>query len=260
MNTLDTLLHAWNWNPPVLIAAAAVTAGYFVAFRGEGRPASFVAAVAVVLLTLLSPLDALADGVLFSAHMVQHIFLLLIAPALLLFSLPAGVGLQPGSRLRRVLPYLGWAGGVGSMWFWHVPQLCSAAAASGTVHAVQTLSLLVLGTAFWWPVFAPRPSDRLAPGFGIGYLFTACLACTALGMILTLTPVQACPIFRAPLAAGSAWAAIRAGVTAERDQQIGGLLMWVPMCLVYVAGIVIELFRWLGGRDPHPAWHGEARS
>lgn len=259
MNTFDTLLHAWTWKPAVLVAVAVAAVGYHLAFGDRVRPARFYGGLAVILLTLLSPLNALADGVLFSAHMVQHILLLLIAPALLLLSLPPQLGWPANSRARQVMPFLGWAGGVGSMWFWHVPQLCDAAATNGTVHAAQTLSLLAMGTAFWWPVFAPRPSDRLPPGLGVGYLFTACLACTALGMILTLTPVQACPIFRVPLTAGSTWAAIRDTVTAERDQQIGGLLMWVPMCLVYVAGIVVELFRWFGGRDTHAAWDGGAQ-
>lgn len=259
MNPTTQLLEAWTWNPAVLAVAAAAALLYGWTFRGRARWGAFAGALALVLFTLLSPLNTLATGVLFSAHMAQHILLLLVVPALLLASLPRDLGRAPGPLARRWLPVLGWAGGVGSMWFWHVPELCDAAATNGAVHTVQTLSLLALGTTFWWPVFAPRRAHRLAPGPGIAYLFTACLACTALGIILTLTPVQVCPVFRAPLAAGAAWAALRDTITADRDQQIGGLLMWVPMCLVYVAAIIIELFRWFEGRDSPPAATQEAR-
>lgn len=132
------------------------------------------------------------------------------------------------------------------MWFWHVPQLCNAAAGNPTVHTLQTVSLLGVGAAFWWPILAPDRAARLDPGFGVLYLFSACLACTGLGILLTLTPVEVCPIFAAPSSAPAMWVALRERLTATRDQQIGGLLMWMPMCLVYVAAIVMELARWLG--------------
>jgi cytochrome c oxidase assembly factor CtaG len=206
--------------------------------------------MAVVVVALLSPLNALANGVLFSAHMAQHILLLLIAPGLLVLSLPREplvAARGEGGRMRGALPVLGWAAGVGSMWFWHVPAFCDAAATSSGVHTLQTISLLGLGTAFWWPILAPRERDRLMPGLGVAYLFTACLACTALGVLLTLTPVEVCPVFRAPLAASS-WTWLRDRVSADTDRQVGGLLMWIPMCLVYVGAIMFELGRWL-----HPA-------
>lgn len=238
------LLEGWTFSPPVILASAAVAAGWWLAFRRRARWGFFLAALALVLVTLLSPLNALADGVLFSAHMTQHILLLLVAPALLLFSLPRQFRLRlPG---RSALPLFGWAAGVGSMWFWHVPQFCNAAATSPGVHAFQTISLLAMGTLFWWPILAPAEPNRLLPGLGVAYLFTACLACTALGILLTLTPVEVCPVFRTPLAVGSNWAWLRDQITADRDRQVGGLLMWVPMCSVYVAAIMLELGRWLG--------------
>src|SRR5678809_1769285 len=92
----------------------------------------------------MSPFSALANGYLFSAHMVQHILLVLIIPALLLLSLPRSFSLRPPlSYLSH--PLIGWVAGVGAMWLWHAPTLCNAAATSRTVSAIQTTSLLLMG-------------------------------------------------------------------------------------------------------------------
>lgn len=243
MNAPNLLLEGWSFNVVPLVGCAVAVLLYVRAFGRRGRWGYFAAAIGLVIFTLCSPLATIASGVLFSAHMTQHILLLLIIPALLLLGLPRDFG----SRLPRSpwLAAFGWAAGVGSMWFWHVPSLCDAAATSSSVHGLQTGSLLAMGILFWWPILAPGDQQRLIPGLGIAYLFTACIACTALGIILTLTPVEVCPVFRAPLT-GSSWAFLRDRVSAERDRQIGGLLMWIPMCLVYVSAIMLELGRWLG--------------
>ncbi len=246
MNALtQSLLGPWNFDPVVLLACAAATGAYALLFRSRGRWPYFVAAIALLLVTLLSPLNTLASGVLFSAHMTQHILLLLIVPALLLLSLPSDLALSKGWRSWPV-GTASWVAGVGSMWFWHTPQLCDAAAQNPAFHAVQTVSLLAMGSLFWIPILAPRPGDRVSPMIGVGYLFTACLACTALGILLTLTPIEVCSAFRAPENAPGMFARVRQFVGAQRDQQIGGLLMWLPMCLVYLTGIMWEFARWMG--------------
>ncbi|HEY2799700.1 MAG TPA: cytochrome c oxidase assembly protein, partial [Chthoniobacterales bacterium] len=87
MSTQQFLLSAWSWNPAALLTAAVALAAYLMVFGITRRLGWFLAAVVIFLLTLLSPINALADGYLFSAHMLQHILLLLIVPALLLISL-----------------------------------------------------------------------------------------------------------------------------------------------------------------------------
>ena len=192
----------------------------------------FVAAATVFAVALFSPLATLAKGYLFSAHMLQHILLVLIVPAFLLLSLT-----QSFSLPRWLTnPFVGWIAGVGAMWLWHAPALCSAANTSRSVFALQTTSLIVMGSLFWWQVIAPRPEDRLSPLVAIGYLFTACAACSVLGIIITFAPVSVCPAFQN---AGGKF-----GLTSERDQQIGGLLMWVPMCLIYASAILMQFARW----------------
>jgi len=150
-------------------------------------------------------------------------------------------------------PPFGWAAGVGAMWFWHAPALCNAAASSHPVHAVQTLSLLALGSAFWWQTLAPREEDRLKPLPAVIYLFTACTACSVLGIILTFSPVTVCSAYMHPVDRLGIGNAIRDSVPMERDQQIGGLLMWVPMCLLYLGAIFGQLARWYGEPRPVPA-------
>jgi putative membrane protein len=252
MTTFQFLTNAWRWNFALLILSVLVLAAYLLAFGRKGRPIYFCAALAVFLFTLISPVNALADGYLFSAHMVQHIVLVLIVPALLLLSFPQSFSL-PRLLLGFTHPLIGWIAGVGAMWFWHDPALCNAATTSRAVFAIQTISLLFMGSLFWWQVLAPRDADRLSPAGGIAYLFTACTACSVLGIILTFAPVSICSVYQHPVDRLGMLTTIRGkwGLTSEKDQQIGGLLMWVPMCLIYLSAILAQLARWHAAPAPN---------
>ncbi len=140
------------------------------------------------------------------------------------------------------------------MWLWHAPALCNAATTLKTVSVVQTTSLLLMGGVFWWQVLAPRDADRLSPLAGIVYLFTACAACSVLGIILTFAPVSICPVYQQPVDRLGILGIIRGqwGLTTDRDQQVGGLLMWVPMCLIYVTAILAQLIRWKSDSAAQP--------
>jgi putative membrane protein len=246
MTTQQFLTSAWTWNPAVLVLSPIVLVAYVWAFGLNRRIWYMVAGLGVFVVTLMSPLNALAAGYLFSAHMLQHILLLLIVPALLLMSLPRWVSLGPRLWLLAN-PLVGWIAGVSAMWLWHARPLCNAAVSSQLVSGLQICSLLVLGAIFWRQILAPREDERMSPPGAVLYLFSACVACSILGILITFAPVSVCPIFAQPpvdrlgilnLIQGS-W-----GITPEKDQQIGGLLMWVPMCLVYLSAIVAQLARW----------------
>lgn len=255
MTTNQLLLTTWKWNPALLLLCAAAVAAYFFAFGQRSRPIYFASALATFLVALISPLGTLADGYLFSAHMAQHILLVLIVPAFLLLSLPYSFSFaQPLRIFTR--PLIGWFAGVGAMWLWHAPTLCNAATTFKTISAIQTISLLIMGSLFWWQVLAPRQAERLSPGAAIAYLFTACTACSVLGIIVTLAPVSVCPIYLHPSDRLGLLENFRnCGLTTDRDQQIGGLLMWVPMCLVYASAILAQFSRWQSGCAPHPEKH-----
>ena len=187
MTTTDLFLEAWRFDPVVVLGCAAAIAVYATSphAKSASRLAFLSAATLILAVALVSPVGALADGYLFSAHMLQHLLVLLVVPPLALLGvshsprvsdltpLPAGRG--DGEARRRAA--LGWLAGVSAMWLWHAPRLCDAATRSGWIHLVQELSLVGMGLAFWWPILAPREESRLAPLAGVVYLFTACTAC-----------------------------------------------------------------------------------
>src|SRR5215471_19242041 len=107
MTTYQFLTTAWTWNSVAIIFTALASVGYFVTFDHRGRPSYFAGAVVVFLLAMVSPLSTLANGYVFSAHMVQHILLVLIVPALLLLSLPRSFSGSP-LLTRLTHPLVGW--------------------------------------------------------------------------------------------------------------------------------------------------------
>ena len=203
MNTEHFLLSAWTWNPggSHCFRGRACCLSLCFSHGAAGLAGSFLRSLFSYSLSL-HRLNALADGYLFSAHMLQHILLLLIVPGLLLLSLPRSFSLAWRPRILSH-PLVGWIAGVGAMWFWHWPTLCNAAVTSRSVYALQTVSLLVLGTLFWSQIIAPREEERLSPPGAVLYLFSACVTCSALGIILTFSPITVCSIYAMPGVTGS---------------------------------------------------------
>ena len=269
-----------------MLGLAALGLAYGRSVRPARRPAgasltvadgaAFAAGLLALFLALVSPLDLLADHYLFSAHMVQHLLLTLVAPPLLLLGAPTWL-LRPLLRWR----VLAWAErslghplvALGlftvALAAWHVPRLYEWALATQLAHVAMHLSLLATATLFWWPVVhADVATHGLSYPGRMAYLFAACVPSTALGAVLTFAAAPFYPTYSAaadPLGLGlfaltrGAW-----GLTPLADQQLGGLLMWVPGGLVYLLGIGITLMRWLAAapddEEPH-AWpaSGEAR-
>ena len=257
MTTRELLVSTWDLDPWVIAVciAAIVSCLAWPRFRSGGNWGWLLAGLALFYLTLASPVDALADGYLFSAHMLQHLLLLLLVPPLILLSLPSTLvpdRFQNGGWrwlnwiLRR--PLANWFLGIGGMWLWHAPALCNAAVTNEWVHRLQYVSLLAMGFAFWWPIISPWRAQRIAPLAGMIYLFTACLGCTVLGIVITFSPVEVCSIYLHPVDRLGVLPLIQNqwGLTPAKDQQLGGLLMWVPACLIYFCGIFGLFARWHG--------------
>jgi putative membrane protein len=258
LTSSELLLSAWAPGVVVPVACASALSLYALHYRRRLQPRAglFVLAVSLFFVALASPIGVLARGVLFSAHMLQHLLLVLAVPPLVLLGLPR----EPDAAAPRPSDSVGtggaWLAGVGAMWIWHARTLCNAAAVSTSVQAVQTISLVVMGLAFWRPILAPRHSDRLPPFTAMIYLFAACIACTILGIIVTLSPVEVCSAYSHPVDALGALPLLRDGwgLTCKADQELGGLLMWVPACLVYAAAILATLGRYYGQEHaPRPA-------
>jgi putative membrane protein len=268
MSTSHFLAQAWNWNPAVLAACAGMIAAYqwAVGLRFSGKTAAWLGAVLLILLALVSPLDALSVY-LFSVHMARHIVFVLVIPALLLLGLPAErverwLRHPAAARAKRVVgkPALTWMAGIGAMTLWHVPAVFHAAAAHPALHMLEHLSLLMAGALFWWPLLSPVPRCRIQPvPQGIAYLASACLACTAMGVLITFAPATLYSAYAHPAAAPGMLRLLRNdwGISAAMDQQIGGLLMWVPCCLIYLAAIMAMFARWYSAEETAAPQHSE---
>jgi putative membrane protein len=233
------VINAWDWEPSVVIGCAALSIAFLVLTRGGQRNVwYFLAGVLVLLLDLVSPLDALADQYLFSAHIVQHLVLAMVVPPLLIAGLPA-------LRLPAVSAPVAWLLAVGSMVFWHIPVVFNAALANDGVHIVQHLSFLVTGIIFWSTL------RRLPPLTAISYLFGSCLICSVLGAALTFARPGLYPAYLNPEDRLGLLPLIREGwgLDPKTDQQLGGLLMWVPGCFIYLSAILITVFRWYGMKE-----------
>lgn len=255
MTTRQLLLSAWDWEPSVVIGCLALVMVYvaMVRNRAPARTSYFLAGVLVLLFDLVSPIDTLGDGYLFSAHVVQHFVLALIVPVLLLLGTPkwmveATLKRRLPRRIETVMahPPFAWVLGVGTMLVWHIPALFNAALANDSLHVVQHLSFLVTGTIFWWPILAPVTDRRIAPLRAVVYLFSACTACSLLGAILTFSAPGAYPAYVEPNDPAGILQLVRDGwgLDAKSDQQLGGMLMWVPGCFVYLTAILASMARW----------------
>ncbi|HLJ58199.1 MAG TPA: cytochrome c oxidase assembly protein [bacterium] len=263
MTVWRVLASTWSWEPSA-VAGCAVLAGAYLGLAGRAAPRRagwFLGGVAVLLLALNSPLDGLGDRYLFSVHMLQHMLLMLVVPPLLLLGIPpewARAALRVPA-LRRAEGGLGhpvaaWVLGIGTMCAWHVPVLYNAALAHGLVHVAQHLSFLVTSTIFWWPVCAPLAEARLPALGAVVYLLAAALASSGLGIVLTFSPPGLYPAYLHPADPQGLLPTIRGGwgLSPAADQQLGGLLMWVPGGLVYLCAILGTLGRWYREADAEP--------
>lgn len=216
--------------------------------RGWRGPLAFATGMLLLGLALVWPLDTYAAYAL-SAHVAQHMTLLAWAPPLLLIARPGKVAACAlpapiASRLSRTLGPTGACANaqlgaatllhVGTMWLWHLPAATSAALVSEPLHRTMLASVLLAGLWFWSAVLHRlRTRDGGATG-GLVALVTAMMLMGFLGALLTFSPRLLYPAYTDR--------ALLAGLDAFRDQQLAGLLMWVPTGLPYlVVGLCLAV-------------------
>ena len=258
------LWSAWSWEPAVL-AGLAVSAGFYargmirLRARSRGRrPARRAEALAfwagwiALALALLSPLHRLGE-VLLAAHMAQHEILIALAAPLLVLGRPFVVtlwGLPP--RWRPTMG--GWVDGLRPLWrvlsrievawllhtlavvVWHLPGLYGRAAESEPLHALQHTSFLLTALLFWYSVL-PGAALRNRHGAAILALFATMVYTGGLGALLTLGRDRWYP--------GYGGAALLWGMTPLEDQELAGLIMWVPGGMSYVVATAWLVVDWL---------------
>jgi putative membrane protein len=263
---MHALTH-WELAPlvvgPLLAAAALYAAGlarlWGRAGMGRGIPvwaaACFAAGWLTTVSALVSPL-AWVSRMVFSAHMTQHTLLMLVAAPLLTFGHPLLVwlwGLPPSWREPVARAFRGdgtvrvWRTATAPLavfvlqaavlWIWHVPQLYEAALGSEAIHAVQHLCLVVAGGLFWWAMVYGRYGRR---GYGLSvlYVFLTAVHSSVLGALLAVSS--------GPWYGEYARQAVRWNLNALADQQLAGLLMWVPAGTVFILLGLALFAAWLG--------------
>ena len=259
MTNLQLLTQAWEFHPSVVIGTLLLWGVYLVAvrFRFDRYTAFFSTGLAIMLVALVSPLDPLSDDYLFSAHMLQHIMIDFIAPALFVLGLPASLverwmHVPIINRAERVLgtPVLAWCLGIFTLWAWHLPALYDATLASEAVHIFEHLTFLVTGTILWWPVFTPLNRRRLHPVRGVVYLMLAALFNGILGIIFTVSDTPYYPAYAHPEDEIGALSLVRDtwGLDLLNDQKLGGAIMWVGGSLILFWAIMALVIRWY--REP----------
>jgi putative membrane protein len=265
-------LGAWSLEPwvvlPLMFSAALYAIGISRLWRNagagrgitRGQVAAFAAGWLALVLALMSPLDGLGSR-LFSAHMVQHEVLMLVAAPLLVLGRPLAAwawAFTPAGRrnLGRWLrvrwwsgtwsvltdPLAAWALHALALWAWHIPDLFEAALRSPWVHVLQHASFLFSALLFWWAVLGADVRSRKDSGYAMVYLFTTMLHTGALGALLTLAPTPWYPSYAAATGA--------LGLDPVEDQQLGGLVMWVPGGLAYLAAGLAVVSRLLTTSSP----------
>ena len=258
------LLRAWTFEPGVVIPIVASVFLYslgVVRLRRASRKSFrksdviyFALGSGALVLALISPLHAWGS-VLFSAHMTQHELLMLVAAPLLvlgrplvpfLWALPRSwaVSLARCSKAgawektwRTISnPVVAWLIQGIVLWAWHAPFLFEATLENESIHALQHASFLFSALLFWWAVVHGR---QRALGFGLAvlYMFTTALHSGLLGALLTFANSVWYPAYASQTAA---W-----GLTPLEDQQVGGLIMWIPAGLVYIAAGLALFAGWL---------------
>jgi len=201
----DGLWSAWNFDP--LLLAALTVLGWALRRSPQG-----LAGVAVLAVAFVSPLCALSSG-LFSARTVHHILLVAVAAPLLALALP-----RRATRAAS-LPFVG---ATALLWFWHIPAAYDLALSDMAIYWVMQLTLLLSATAFWRAALGPGQH----PGGALLWALAAFLQMGFLGALLTFAPE---PLYAAHAVAPMGW-----GLTPLADQQLAGLIMWVPAGLPYV--------------------------
>jgi putative membrane protein len=231
-----------------------------------GQAATFWCGWLILALVVTSPLHWLGEH-LFVAHMAEHELLMVVAAPLLAFGRVAGA--IPWSFPRGLRPSLGRLVSLGpvtgvwrmlrnpltatalqgtALWLWHAPPLYQWALDNEAVHRLQHLSFFLTALLFWWVLLYGRGAghgERTRGGIAVGCLFITVLHSGLLGALLTLS--------------SHAWYPRQAGFSREfgltpiEDQQLAGLVMWIPMGALYTCAALFFAYRWMFDRPHSPA-------
>jgi putative membrane protein len=259
---------AWNLDPWLLIPFAVTALIFGWGTRNVWRRAgvgrginvrhciSFSGGMLALIVALVSPLDAMSNA-LFSAHMTQHMILMLVcAPLLVMSNFPVawlavlprhkaktmGQRLNQSRALARVWqllsgPVSAWLLFAIMLWVWHASRLYEAALLDETIHTLEHLLFLVTAMLFWWVLFKQTTQKHVHYGMAIPYLFMTILHSGILGALMTFASQPWYPYY-APFV--RSW-----GLTPLQDQQLAGLIMWIPGGAIFTLLTIGYFAAWL---------------
>lgn len=251
----------WEIHPSVLLGTSLFALAYLIGIGPlrerfalaprvpAGKAAIFLAGVAILFLSLNGPIHDLSDNYLFSAHMVQHMLLMMVMPLFLLLGTPAWL-LRPALRrpgIRRVARFLTHPVAAFTIYnlvfvAWHFPAMYNWALVNHDVHIAQHLMFIAAATLMWWPVVNPVPElVRLESPMVMLYIFALGLPMSVVSAFITLA--------ESPLYEWYAAAPRVMGISALEDQQLGGVIMWVPGMMIYWAAVAAVFLRWAGRQE-----------
>ncbi|HYO16239.1 MAG TPA: cytochrome c oxidase assembly protein [Thermoanaerobaculia bacterium] len=261
------ILRWWSWDPFVILGLVLSAEMYVSGLRRLWKRAGvdqglrrweagcFATGWLFLFVALVSPLDALG-GILFSAHMAQHEVLMLLAAPLIVLGRPLAVCLwalpqQARERVGRWTqgaavaavwrwitgPLTVWLLHSVALWIWHLPALYQATLENELIHALQHLSFFGSAALFWWALIHGR-YGRIGYGVSVFYVFATGVHSGVLGALLTFAPRLWYPLYEERTG--------RWGLSALEDQQLAGLLMWVPAGLIFILLGLALFTAWLG--------------
>ncbi len=265
-HNFSDLWHTWSFDP-LIIVSLILSAWIYIqgvsnlwrsTAKGRGirfwEAAAFAGGWIFLFIALVSPLHPWGE-VLFSAHMTQHEILMLIVAPLFVLSRPmvATVWAMPRSwrkGTKNVIKskpiektwnfltnaFVAWLVHGVALWIWHVPFLFQATLKSDLVHTLQHASFFLSALLFWRAIIA-SPRGLTNYGAGVLYLFTTSIHSGLLGAFLTFTTRVWYPAYENTT---NSW-----GLTPLEDQQLGGLIMWVPAGIVYIVAGLLMFAGWL---------------
>lgn len=264
---LEFWLTSWTFDPSIWLGIICLHGAYLLAVGPlraripSSRPVTtrqltfWTFGILTLFAALVSPLSRLSDLYLFSAHMLQHVLLTLVAPPLLLLGLPSWLfdplkGHPFFLRLARFVcnPFIAFAAFNIVFAAWHVPALYNLALYSPFVHMLEHATIVSAALITWMPVLSPtRLVPRLPLPLQVFYLFLQSIVGTGLGAILTLARQ---PIYVFYAQAPRIW-----GIPTLEDQVWAGLIMWVGGGMIFLAALTIVFFRWFGANGPIEGEH-----
>lgn len=259
----------WTFDPWIVVPLAILAILYGVgvirlAWR-TGRPGGmlirallYCAGLLTLAGALLSPLHWLGEH-LFTFHMIEHEIVMAVSAPLIVFARPVGVLLwglpgaarqAVGSVMRSPLVRGSWNWCTGAtnatvihgvaIWAWHVPVFFDAAVTDTTMHRLQHLSFFATAIFFWWAIVW-----RSDYGSSAWHLFATMIHTSVLGALMALAPRV---LYVAQTQAAMEW-----GLTPLEDQQLAGMIMWIPAGTIYAAAALTMLALWIRGSSERRA-------